>query len=75
MGNLEEMARTYRKLFGAGMILLLTGFALLIFQPLGRVASLATGMVVFFLSFIPLELARRTARRMAVIALRENRKA
>ncbi|AHL23695.1 MULTISPECIES: hypothetical protein [Thermococcus] len=69
MEELKEMERTYKKLLSAGLLTLLLGFALLIFKPLGK-ASLYIGLVVFALAFIPLELAKRTARRMAVIAFR-----
>ena len=75
MDELKDMERTYKRLFGFGSLLLLAGFALLIFRPIGRDASVVAGFVVFLLSFIPLDLARRTARKMAVVALRENRKA
>jgi len=69
MEELKEMERAYKKLLSAGLVLLLIGFGLLIFKPLGKV-SLYIGLVVFALAFIPLELAKRTARRMAVIAFR-----
>ncbi len=73
--GLKEMERMYRRLFGVGALLLLLGFALLIFRPIGKEASAIAGIVVFALSFIPLELAKRTARRMAIMALRGNGKA
>lgn len=69
-GELKELEKTYRKLLLAGLLLLLVGFGLIIFKPLGWTASLILGAVIFAVSFIPLELARRTARRMAVIAFR-----
>jgi hypothetical protein len=69
MEELKEMERAYKKLLSAGLVLLLIGFGLLIFKPLGK-ASIYIGLVVFALAFIPLELAKRTARRMAVIAFR-----
>ena len=69
MEDLKVMERTYRKFLSAGLVMLLLGFALLIFKPLGR-ASLFIGLVLFIVAFIPLELAKRTARRMAIIAFR-----
>lgn len=69
--ELKELERTYRKLLSAGLLLLLVGFGLIIFKPpLGWTASMILGAIIFAVSFIPLELARRTARRMAVIAFR-----
>ncbi|WP_297506394.1 hypothetical protein [Thermococcus sp.] len=70
MDELKEMERTYRRLFGLGSLLLLTGFVLLIFRPIGNETSVVAGLIVFLLSFIPLDMARRTARKMAVVALR-----
>jgi len=58
---------TARKLLLAGLLLLLLGFALLIFRPIGR-ASLYLGAVIFALAFIPLEMARK-------LLVRANRKA
>ncbi|MEO2152418.1 MAG: hypothetical protein ABGW50_07165 [Thermococcus sp.] len=69
MEELKDMERTYKKLLSAGLLTLLLGFALLIFKPIGT-ASIYVGALVFALAFIPLELAKRTARRMAVIAFR-----
>ncbi|WP_456421934.1 hypothetical protein [Thermococcus sp.] len=74
MEELREMEQAYKKLLSAGLLMLLLGFALLIFKPLGK-ASLYIGLVVFALAFIPLELAKRTARRMAILAFRGDRKA
>lgn len=69
--ELKKLEIAYRKLLLAGLLLLLVGFGLIIFKPLGGwTASLILGAVIFAVSFIPLELARRTARRMAVIAFR-----
>jgi len=73
--TLAVMQRTYRKFFAVGMLFLLVAFALVIWQPLGRNASLVLGMVLFAVAFIPLEMARRIARKMALVAMRENRKA
>jgi lauroyl/myristoyl acyltransferase len=72
--EIKTLEKTYRKFLSLGLLLLLTGFALLIFKPLGRSPSLVMGALLFALSFIPLELAKRIARRMAIIAFRENRK-
>ncbi|WP_297513499.1 hypothetical protein [Thermococcus sp.] len=69
MKELKDMERTYKKLLSAGLLTLLLGFALLIFKPIGT-ASIYVGALVFALAFIPLELAKRTARRMAIIAFR-----
>ncbi|WP_457741636.1 DUF202 domain-containing protein [Thermococcus sp.] len=69
MEKLKAMERTYRKFLSTGLLMLLIGFALLIFKPFGK-ASLYFGLLVFALSFIPLELAKRTARKIAIITLR-----
>lgn len=74
MGELEEMGKIYKKFLSVGLIMLLLGFALLIFKPIGQ-ASPYAGIVLFLLAFIPLEIAKRTARKMAVIALKGDRKA
>ncbi len=73
--TLVVMQRTYRKFFAVGMLFLLTAFALVIWQPFGRNASLTLGIALFAVAFIPLEMARRIARKMALVAMRENRKA
>ncbi|WP_297536434.1 hypothetical protein [Thermococcus sp.] len=67
--SLESLQKLHKKFLSAGLVLLLLGFALLIFKPIGR-ASPYVGLVIFALAFIPLELAKRTARKMAIIALR-----
>ena len=74
MGELEEMGKIYKKFLSVGLVMLLLGFALLIFKPIGQ-ASLYVGLAVFAVAFIPLEIAKRTARKMAVIALKGDRKA
>ncbi|WP_237702070.1 hypothetical protein [Thermococcus sp. AM4] len=66
--NILELQRVYRKLMMAGLLTLLAAFALLILKPFGS-ASLVLGAILFPLAMIPLELARRTAQRMALIAL------
>jgi CBS domain containing-hemolysin-like protein len=68
MDELKAMEKTYRKLMLSGLSLLLVAFALLIFKPFGR-ASLFLGLVIFPVSLIPLELARRTAHRIALMIL------
>ncbi|WP_297072655.1 hypothetical protein [Thermococcus sp.] len=69
MGELKVLEKTYRKFISVGLLMLLLGFALLIFKPLGK-ASLYLGLIIFALAFIPLELAKRTARKMAMVAFR-----
>ena len=69
MEKLKALEKTYRKFLSAGLLMLLLGFALLIFKPLGK-TSLYLGLVVFALAFIPLELAKRTARKIAMVAFR-----
>ncbi len=73
--TLTLMERAYRRFFALGMLLLLTAFALIIWRPLGKNPSLIMGMVLFMMAFFPLELARRIARKMALVAMGENRKA
>ncbi|WP_297420630.1 hypothetical protein [Thermococcus sp.] len=68
---LEEMKRTYRKFLATGLGLMLVAFALMISHPLGRTASLALAIVIFLFAFVPLEFARRIARRMAMVTLRD----
>ncbi|WP_297470766.1 hypothetical protein [Thermococcus sp.] len=67
--TLKVLEKTYRKFLSTGLLMLLFGFALLIFKPLGR-ASIYLGLIVFALAFIPLELAKRTARKMAMVAFK-----
>ncbi|GAB6136158.1 hypothetical protein [Thermococcus prieurii] len=67
--SLESLQKLHKKFLSVGLLLLLLGFALLIFKPIGK-ASLYIGLVVFALAFIPLEMAKRTARKMAIIAFR-----
>ncbi|WP_297465935.1 hypothetical protein [Thermococcus sp.] len=73
--TLEVMGRTYRRFLAVGLGLMLVAFALMIWRPLGRNASLVLAAVVFLFAFIPLEFARRIARRMAMASLGVNRKA
>ncbi|NJE05894.1 hypothetical protein E3E36_07000 [Thermococcus sp. M36] len=68
--NLEVMNKTYRKFLAFGMGFLLVAFALMIVQPFGRNVSLLLAVILFVVGFIPLEFARRIARRMALVALR-----
>ncbi|MDI3474658.1 MAG: hypothetical protein PWQ79_1620 [Thermococcaceae archaeon] len=68
--TLEVLQRTYRRFFSLGTALLLLGFLTLIWRPFGREASLAIGIILFLLSFIPLEMARRIARKSLLVALR-----
>jgi branched-subunit amino acid transport protein AzlD len=70
LGEKEELYSFYRKTLSAGLLIMLLAFALLIWKPLGK-ASAGIALVLFALAFIPLELARRTARKLAVIAFRE----
>ncbi|MDV3103018.1 hypothetical protein [Thermococcus waiotapuensis] len=70
MVELETMKREYRKLMLSGLLILLLAFALLIFAPFGRL-SLLIGLVLFPIALVPLELARRTAHRMVLLALSE----
>ncbi|NJE54768.1 hypothetical protein [Thermococcus sp. 21S9] len=67
--SLESLQKLHKKFLSAGLLLLLLGFALLIFKPIGK-ASIYVGALVFALAFIPLEMAKRTARKMAIIAFR-----
>ncbi|NJE86038.1 hypothetical protein E3E23_09420 [Thermococcus sp. CX2] len=68
--RLDALKKTYQKFLATGLGLMLVAFALMILQPLGRSASLALAVVVFLFAFIPLEMAKRIARKMAVMALR-----
>ncbi len=67
--NLAELQKTYRKLMLAGLLILLAAFGLLILKPFGLL-SVVLGAILFPVAIIPLELARRTAQRIALIALR-----
>ncbi|WP_238516211.1 hypothetical protein [Thermococcus gammatolerans] len=66
--RIAGLQKTYRKLMMIGLATLLAAFALLILRPFGS-ASLVLGAILFPVAMIPLELARRTAQRMALIAL------
>ena len=68
--TLDVMKRTYQRFLAVGLGLMLVAFLLMIWQPLGRNASLALAVVIFLVAFIPLEFARRIARRMAMVALK-----
>ncbi|ASJ11767.1 hypothetical protein [Thermococcus thioreducens] len=68
--NLEAMNKTYRRSLALGMGFLIVAFGMMIVQPLGREPSLILAAVLFVIAFIPLEFARRIARKMAIIALR-----
>ncbi|WP_456367386.1 hypothetical protein [Thermococcus sp.] len=69
--SIEALKKMYQKFLSAGLFLLLSGFALLIFKPLGSMPSLVVGAFLFGISFVPLELARRTARKIVLMAFRE----
>ncbi|WP_062370996.1 hypothetical protein [Thermococcus guaymasensis] len=66
--NLAELQKMYRKLMLAGLLMLLVAFGLLILKPFGLL-SVVLGAILFPVAMIPLELARRTAQRMAFLAL------
>ena len=68
--TLEMMNKTYRKFLAFGMGFLLVAFGMMIVQPIGREPSLILASILFVIAFIPLEFARRIARRMAMLALR-----
>lgn len=68
MDELKQMEKTYRKLMLSGLLILLLAFALLILQPFGK-TSVLLGLILFPVAMFPLELARRTAQRMALTAL------
>ncbi len=68
--TLEMMNKTYRKFLAFGMGFLLVAFGMMIVQPLGREPSLILAAILFVIAFIPLEFAKRTARKMAMLALR-----
>jgi accessory gene regulator protein AgrB len=73
--DLKRMEKTYRRLMLSGLLILLLAFALLIAKPFGEI-SLLLGLILFPVSLFPLELARRTAQRMALTALgKDNGKA
>ncbi|ASJ09875.1 hypothetical protein A3L12_00440 [Thermococcus sp. P6] len=67
--RLEVMERTYRRFLAIGMGILLLAFATMILRPFGE-SSLILALVFFVIAFVPLEFARRIARRMAILALR-----
>jgi hypothetical protein len=73
--TLEVLQKTYRRFFALGMFFLLTAFLTLIWKPFGGTTSLAIALVLFLVALIPLELARRVARKMALLAMRPDRKA
>lgn len=68
--GLDALKKTYQKFLATGLGLMLVAFALMILQPRDRSASLVLAVIVFLLAFIPLEIAKRIARKMAVMALR-----
>ncbi len=72
MREFEELQRLYKKLMFVGLLLLLLAFGLLILKPLGN-ASLVVGAVLFLIAFIPLELARKTAQKLSLIAMKDER--
>jgi len=67
--RLEVMERTYRRFLAIGMGILLLAFGTLILRPFGE-GSLILALVLFVIAFVPLEFARRIARRMVMLALR-----
>ena len=67
---LEVMKKTYQRFLAIGLGLMLVAFLLMIWQPLGRQNSLILAVIVFLVAFIPLEFARRIARKMAMVALK-----
>ncbi|ASA76889.1 hypothetical protein [Thermococcus sp. 5-4] len=68
--TLEVMNKTYRRFLALGMGFLIVAFGMMIVQPLGREPSLILAAILFVIAFIPLEFARRIARKMAMLALR-----
>ncbi|ASJ02176.1 hypothetical protein A3L09_02285 [Thermococcus profundus] len=66
--DLSRLQGTYRKLMLAGLFLLLTAFGLLILKPFGT-ASIVVGALLFPVAMVPLELARRAAQRLALMAI------
>ncbi|ASJ06520.1 hypothetical protein [Thermococcus pacificus] len=68
--TLEVMKRSYQRFLAVGLGLMLIAFLLMIWQPLGREPSLVLAVIVFLVAFLPLEFARRIARKMALVALR-----
>jgi len=66
--NLAELQKMYRKLMLAGLLMLMVAFGLLILKPFGLL-SVVLGAILFPVAMIPLELARRAAQRMALLAL------
>ncbi|HDZ36117.1 MAG TPA: hypothetical protein ENH81_04305 [Thermococcus sp.] len=73
--TLAVMGKTYRKFLALGLGFMVVAFAMMILQPLGREPSLILAVILFIVAFIPLEFARRIARKMAMVAFRVNRKA
>ncbi len=67
---LEVMKKTYQRFLAIGLGLMLVAFLLMIWHPLGRQNSLILAVIVFLVAFIPLEFARRIARKMALVALK-----
>ncbi|ACJ15510.1 hypothetical membrane protein [Thermococcus onnurineus NA1] len=66
--TMEILKRTYQRFLALGLVMMLVAFALMIFQPIGRSASLVLAVVIFLFAFLPLEMAKRTARKMALLA-------
>ena len=72
--TLDVMKKTYQRFLAVGLGLMLVAFLMMIWHPFGRNASLVLAVVMFLFAFIPLEFARRIARRMAMVALRGTEK-
>lgn len=68
--TLDVMKRSYQRFLAVGLGLMLIAFLLMIWQPLGRGPSLVLAVIVFLVAFLPLEFARRIARKMALVALK-----
>ncbi|WP_370519564.1 hypothetical protein [Thermococcus sp. JdF3] len=68
--TLEIMRKSYQRFLAVGLGLMLIAFLLMIWQPLGRQNSLILAVIVFLVAFLPLEFARRIARKMALVALK-----
>jgi len=66
---LASMKLRYRRLMSAGLVMLLLAFAIVILKPFG-VYSLWVALLLFASSMLPLELARRSARTLALLMLR-----
>ena len=67
---MDVMKKTYQRFLAVGLGLMLIAFLLMIWQPLGRGPSLVLAVIVFLVAFLPLEFARRIARKMAMVALK-----